>query len=265
MQGCFDELQRLLKKVKFDPARDRLWFVGDLVNRGPKSLEVLRFVRALGERAICVLGNHDLHLVAARFGGRQRPRDTFADVLEAPDCDELLDWLRRRPLIHVAGKWTLVHAGLPPQWSIDQAVEICEDASRTIASRRSDIFFRTGMYGDQPDRWSAKLNGWDRLRYVINVCTRMRLCSADGRVDVRFNGVPSDATEGMVPWFEAPGRRSAGQPILFGHWSALGKVHWRKQRVYGLDTGCVWGRKLTALRLEDRKLFAVKSRVKAGD
>jgi bis(5'-nucleosyl)-tetraphosphatase (symmetrical) len=265
VQGCFDELQRLLKKIRFDPAGDRLWFVGDLVNRGPKSLEVLRFVRGLGKRAVTVLGNHDLHLVAARLGGRPRSRDTFTDVLEGEDCDELLAWLRRRPLIHVEDEWTMVHAGLPPQWSIRQAQELCEDAARSIASSRSDKFFRDGMYGDQPDRWSPRLNGWDRLRFVINCCTRMRLCADDGRVDLRFNGALKDAPRGLEPWFEVPGRRSARGTILFGHWSALGRVHWKKARVYGLDTGCVWGRKLSALRLEDRKLFAVVSRFRGSD
>lgn len=265
MQGCFDELQRLLKKVKFDPARDRLWFCGDLVNRGPESLEVLRFVRALGKRAICVLGNHDLHLVAASLTGRTRPKDTIDQVLEAPDAAELMVWLRRRPLIHVEGEWALVHAGLPPQWSIEQAEEICADAARAIASRRADKFLAEGMYGDEPDQWQPSLRGAERLRFVINCCTRMRACTAEGRIDLAHKGPAAGTPKGLLPWFAVPGRRSARQTVLFGHWSALERVHWRKDRVYALDTGCVWGRKLTALRLEDRKLFAVKSRVTAGD
>ena len=265
MQGCFDELQRLLKKIAFDPAADRLWFVGDLVNRGPKSLSVLRYVRSLGDRAVTVLGNHDLHLVATRLGGPLKSKDTFQDILDADDCDELIDWLRSRPLIHHEKGWTLVHAGLPPQWSVNQALEICGDAARAIASRRSDKFLVDGMYGDQPDRWSAKLAGADRLRYVVNTCTRMRMVTADGRVDLRFKGEIPDAPEGLSAWFDAPGRRSAGNRIVFGHWSALGRVEWKAQKAWGLDTGCVWGRSLTALRLSDRKVCSVKSKVKAGD
>jgi bis(5'-nucleosyl)-tetraphosphatase (symmetrical) len=265
VQGCYDELQRLLKKIRFDPAADRLWFTGDLVNRGPQSLSVLRFVRGLGARAIVVLGNHDLHLVAARLGGRHRPRDTFDDVLAAPDCDALLAWLRGRPLIHAEGDHVLVHAGLPPQWSVAEAQDIGAEASRQIADRATDEFFHHHMYGNEPDRWSAALKGWDRLRFVINACTRLRTCTPDGRVDLRYSGPPGDTPDGLLPWFTVPGRRSAGVNVMFGHWSALGHVHWPEYRVYGLDTGCVWGRELTALRLEDHKLFAVKSKQRGSD
>lgn len=259
LQGCFGELQRLLKKVRFDAQRDRLWFTGDLVNRGPKSLEVLRFVRALGERAVTVLGNHDLHLVAARLTGRTRKRDTLDAVLDAPDCDELIAWLRALPLIHVEGDIVLVHAGLPPQWTVSEAVAICAQASKQIASPRGDAFFKEHMYGDRPDRWSKSLRGWDRLRFVINCCTRMRMCTPAGRVDLDYKLAALAAPKGLTPWFAAPGRRSAGATVLFGHWSTLERVHWPGHKVYGLDTGCVWGRELTALRLDDRKLFAVKS------
>ena len=265
VQGCHDELQRLLKKIRFDAASDRLWFTGDLVNRGPRSLEVLRFVHALGDRAVTVLGNHDLHLVAARARGRARGKDTFQDVLEAPDCDELLAWLRRRPLLHVEGGWAMVHAGLAPQWSLKKAQAVCGQASRLIASQRSDEFFREHMYGDAPDRWRDSLRGWERLRFVINCCTRLRVCSRAGAMELDFTGAPATAPEGTLPWFAVPARRSTAATILFGHWSTLGRVHWPRARVYGLDTGCVWGRELTALRLEDRKLFAVKSRFRGSD
>jgi bis(5'-nucleosyl)-tetraphosphatase (symmetrical) len=266
VQGCFDELQRLLKKVRFRPASDRLWFTGDLVNRGPQSLALLRFVRGLGDRAVTVLGNHDLHLVAAQLrGGPRKKKDTFADVLEAPDRDDLLGWLRRRPLIHAEGDWVLVHAGLPPQWTVADAVSICGAASRTIASPRSNPFFRKHMYGDEPDRWQPSLRGWNRLRFVINCCTRMRVCTPEGHVALGYKGPAGDTPDGLIPWFTVPGRRSANATVLFGHWSTLGRVHWPEHRAYGLDTGCVWGRQLTALRLEDRKLFAVESEFRGSD
>jgi len=265
VQGCFDELQRLLKKVRFRPETDRLWFTGDLVNRGPQSLATLRFVRGLGDRAVTVLGNHDLHLVAAQLTGRVRRKDTFRELLAAPDRDELLDWLRRRPLVHAEGDWLLVHAGLPPQWTVAEAVAIGNEASRTIASARSNRFFTRHMYGDEPDRWRPSLRGSDRLRFVINCCTRMRVCTPEGHIEFGYKGPAGDTPDGLIPWFTVPGRRTAGATVLFGHWSTLGRVHWPEHRAYGLDTGCVWGRQLTALRLGDRELFAVESRFSGSD
>jgi len=265
VQGCYDELGRLLDKLRFDPAKDRVWFTGDLVNRGPRSLKVLRLVRGLGPRAVTVLGNHDLHLVAAHARGAPRRKDTFHDVLEAPDAAELVGWLRRQPLLHVEGRWAMVHAGLAPQWSVEQAARICGAASKQIASRDSDAFFRDHMYGNEPDAWSERLRGWDRLRFVINCCTRLRTCTPEGRVSLDYKGPAGATPDGLIPWFTVPGRRSAGATVAFGHWSTLGRVHWPAHKVYGLDTGCVWGRKLTALRLEDRKLFAVDSDVHGSD
>jgi bis(5'-nucleosyl)-tetraphosphatase (symmetrical) len=265
VQGCFDELQRLLKKIRFRPDADRLWFTGDLVNRGPKSLETIRYVRGLGDRAVTVLGNHDLHMVSAYLTQRLKKKDTFQDVLEADDCDELIDWLRHLPLIHVDGPSALVHSGLPPQWTVDEAVDICAQAAKVVASKRGDAFFKDRMYGDEPARWTPGLRGSERLRFVINCCTRMRVCTPEGHVDLRYKGPPGDAPDGLIPWFTVPGRRSAKATVLFGHWSALGRVHWPEHRVYGLDTGCVWGRQLTALRLDDRTLFAVDSDVRGED
>lgn len=270
VQGCHDELQRLLDAIRFDPAADTAWFTGDLVNRGPDSLGVLRTVRGLGAAAVSVAGNHDLHLVAASLGGRPlKPRDSFQDVLAAPDAAELLAWVRRLPLVHRAeagGRdWLMVHGALAPQWSADDAVRLSTEASARLADTASDVFFREHMYGNEPDRWSESLAGWDRLRFVINACTRMRVCRADGRIDLRFNGPPEEAPAGEQPWFAAPGRRSAGVDVLFGHWSALGRVAWPEHRAYGLDTGCVWGRSLTAMRLEDGRLFSVKSRFRGSD
>lgn len=265
VQGCFDELQRLLEVLRFDPAADQLWLTGDLVNRGPASLEVLRFVRGLGDRAVTVLGNHDLHLVAAHLRGESRRQDTFHDVLGAPDRDELMAWLRSRPLLHAQDGWLMVHAGLPPQWSAAQAATIAGEVSALIAQPGSDEFFLRHMYGDLPDRWSPELEGWQRLRFVINCCTRLRVCTADGRVDLAYSGAPARAPAGLLPWFAVPARASAGTPVLFGHWSSLGQVHWPGHEAYGLDTGCVWGRQLTALRLEDRRVFAVDSRFRGSD
>jgi len=265
VQGCYDELNRLLDKIRFDPAADRLWFTGDLVNRGPRSLEVLRLVRSLGRRAVTVLGNHDLHLVAAQARGKARARDTFHDVLEADDRDELIAWLRRRPLLHVEDGYAMVHAGLPPHWSLRKAQAICTAASRLIAARKSDDFFREHMYGNAPESWRDSLRGWDRLRFVINCCTRLRVCTPAGRLELDYTGPPATAPRPARPWFALRGRRSRGATILFGHWSSLGRVHWPEHKVYGLDTGCVWGRKLTALRLDDGRLTAVKSAFAGSD
>jgi len=265
VQGCYDELRRLLEKIRFDPAADRLWFTGDLVNRGPRSLDVLRLVRGLGRRAVTVLGNHDLHLVAAQARGKARSKDTFHDVLEAPDCDELLAWLRRRPLLHVEDGYAMVHAGLPPQWSLAKAQAVCAAASRLIASRKSDEFFREHMYGNAPDTWRDALRGWDRLRFVINCCTRLRVCTGAGRLELDYTGPARTAPGSTRPWFALAARRSRRATIVFGHWSTLGRVHWPAHRVYGLDTGCVWGRKLTALRLDDRRLYAVRSDFRGSD
>lgn len=256
VQGCYDELCRLIEKLGFDPAADRLWFTGDLVNRGPHSLKVLRLVRSLGKRAVTVLGNHDLHLVSAALTGERRGRDTFQDVLAAPDRDELIGWLRRQPLLHAAEGVVMVHAGLPAAWSLPMARKYCAEAGRLIASARGEAFLRGHMYGDQPVRWSPRLRGHDRLRFIVNACTRMRVCAADGSLAPRFKGRPGQAG-GLLPWFRVPGRKTAGHTIVFGHWSLLGKVRWPRERVYGLDTGCVWGGRLTALRLDDRRLYSV--------
>ncbi|MDR3415971.1 MAG: symmetrical bis(5'-nucleosyl)-tetraphosphatase [Nevskia sp.] len=260
LQGCYDTLRRLLDRVEFDPDNDRLWLAGDLVNRGPQSLQTLRFVAGLGAAANCVLGNHDLHLLAVASGGRRGKRDTLDDVLKASDRDELLDWLRRRPLLHRFGDGgtALLHAGLPPQWDLQQAAACADEAEEILRSDDYVELFRS-MYGDQPDRWSERLNGMMRLRFIINCYTRLRYCSADGRIDFKPKGAPGTQPAGLLPWFAVPGRRSAPNTLIFGHWSTLGQVHWPEYGVYGLDTGAVWGGKLTALRLEDGALSAIDS------
>jgi bis(5'-nucleosyl)-tetraphosphatase (symmetrical) len=248
VQGCYDELQALLAELAFGE-RDQLWFVGDLVNRGPKSLEVLRFVRALGDRAVVVLGNHDLHLVT-QHEGFERPRadDTFQDVLAAADRRELVDWLRCRPLMHAANGFVLVHAGLLPQWSIGQALSLAREAERALA-RASYRDFLAHMYGNQPAKWHDELSGWDRLRVIVNAMTRLRFCTPQGEMDLRAKGVK--APQGHRAWFEL---RPEGEPtIICGHWSALGLTI--PAQLAALDSGCVWGGRLTALRLEDRRLY----------
>jgi len=249
VQGCAAELRALLRELSFSADRDELWFVGDLVNRGPRSLEALRAVRALGANAVVVLGNHDLHLLALAFGGEgPRKGDTLDEVLGARDRDELLEWLLHRPLVHFdrARGDLLVHAGLVPQWTVDQALELArevESALREDAPR----FFKQ-MYGDKPDRWSEALAGIERLRFTVNVLTRLRLCTLDGRIDLKVKGPPREARADLRPWFEIPQRASRSARIVFGHWSALGYVN--AHGVVGLDTGCVWGGSLTAFNLD---------------
>ncbi len=255
VQGCYDELRALLKEAGFREKQDRLWFVGDLVNRGPASLEVLRYVRALGERAVTVLGNHDLHLVT-QHEGFERPRkdDTFQDVLAAKDRKALVDWLRSRPMMHVEGDYAMVHAGLLPQWSLSRARELAHEVEKAL-SGNSYRDFLADMYGSMPDRWSDELGGWDRLRVIVNAMTRMRFCTADGRMEFKSKGALPPA--GYRPWFETRPKQERAS-IVCGHWSALGLK--LTARLAALDTGCVWGGALSALRLEDRALSQVPCR-----
>ncbi|HVQ61227.1 MAG TPA: symmetrical bis(5'-nucleosyl)-tetraphosphatase [Burkholderiales bacterium] len=255
IQGCFDELQALLQAFRFDRANDRLWFVGDLVNRGPASLATLRFVRELGDRAVVVLGNHDLHLLALAHGyAKARKDDTLDEVLAAPDRDELLDWLRRRPMIHAAGDTVLVHAGLLPQWDIAAAQSLAREVETELRGRRHEKFLET-LYGSRPDRWADDLSGADRLRVVVNAMTRLRFCTRDGVMEFQTKGETTQAPRGYMPWFDVPGRKSARSTIVCGHWSALGlRV---SPRLLALDSGCVWGGQLSAIRLEDRRLYQV--------
>jgi len=249
VQGCFDELEALLARIRFDSARDRLWFVGDLVNRGPKSLEVLRFVRSLGERAAVVLGNHDLHLVCFFEGfAKRRADDTFDALLAAPDAKQLIDWLRTRSLMHVEGGYAMVHAGLLPHWPIDKGALLAREVETALRAPNYRDFL-AHLYGSKPDHWDDGLSGWDRLRVIVNAMTRMRFCTNEGVMDFYAKG--SEAPEGYVPWFET---RPVNETttIVCGHWSALGLK--LTERLLALDSGCVWGGTLAALRLEDRSL-----------
>lgn len=252
LQGCLDPLKRLLEQVAFDPARDTLWFTGDLVNRGPASLETLRFVRGLGDAAITVLGNHDLHLLASAWTGTRRNKhhDTLEEVLSAPDRDELLHWLRRRPVLHHDASlgFTLVHAGLPPQWDLADAHSAATELEAVLGGE-GFVAFLEEMYGNLPNHWSPGLVGFDRLRFTVNAFTRLRFVRPDGSLDFGSKGPAERARDGLLPWFLYPGRRSTDMKIVFGHWSLLEKS--LCEGVYGIDTGCVYGGQLTALALGD--------------
>jgi bis(5'-nucleosyl)-tetraphosphatase (symmetrical) len=250
IQGCHDELRALVAQIGFKPDRDQLWFTGDLVNRGPKSVDVLRYVRALGHNAICVLGNHDLHLLALALGTRrkQKSADTLDDVLAAKDRDALLEWLLALPLVHFDAGYgdLLVHAGLVPQWNAGDAVELAREVEAALATDARNLF--DTMYGDQPDRWSDSLKPVDRLRFAINVFTRLRICTREGRIELKMKGAGGDIRPPWRAWFEHENRRSLDVRVIFGHWSARGLV--RSHGAVGLDTGCVWGGALTALDLD---------------
>lgn len=247
VQGCHDELRALLSSLKFSADRDRLWFVGDLVNRGPQSLETLRLVRALGDNAITVLGNHDLHLLAVMHGTRSKRRsDTLDAVLAAPDRQALAEWLLARPLAHSEAGDLLVHAGVVPQWTVATTLGLAREVEAALQRDPRRLFER--MYGNSPDTWSATLEGMERLRFAINVLTRMRVCTADGRIDLTLKGEPPPPPSPLRPWFTFAGRATRGSRVIFGHWSALGLV--LQPGVLGLDSGCVWGGALTAFNLD---------------
>ncbi|CAG7856928.1 bis(5'-nucleosyl)-tetraphosphatase (symmetrical) [biofilm metagenome] len=250
IQGCFDQLRRLLDAIKFNEHDDKLWFVGDLVNRGPKSLETLRFIKNLGNAAVVVLGNHDLHLLAAACEPiAENSKKALTQILLAPDREALINWLRHRPLFHYDGKFALVHAGLPPQWDIDYATALAREVETVLQGNHYPILMKA-MYGDKPDVWSPGLVGMDRLRFIINSFTRMRYCDKDGRLDLIHNGPPGSQPKHLMPWFNVPGRKSAALRIVFGHWSSLG--YFEGNNCYAVDTGCLWGGQLTALRLMDK-------------
>jgi bis(5'-nucleosyl)-tetraphosphatase (symmetrical) len=250
VQGCFHKLMELLSVINFDKNKDQLWFSGDLVNRGKNSLEVLRFVRCLGDSAVTVLGNHDFHLIALAYGvNRHKKDDTIEDVLNAPDRDELIGWLKSRPLMHhdpFAG-YSLIHAGLPPQWNITKARQCASEVEEVLRSPQCHELLHN-LFSNQPTKWSEDLKGWERLRFIVNCFTRLRYCDSSGAVEMECKGPPGAQPSQYVPWFEVPERKSRGEKIIFGHWATLG-FH-TDTDVFGLDTGCVWGGALTAFRLD---------------
>jgi len=252
VQGCAGALRALLARPELSRPDACIWFAGDLVNRGPDSLGALRLIRSLGGRARAILGNHDLHLLAVVAGVRKQGKsDTFQDILEAPDRDELIDWLRRRPLMVRDCGHVMVHAGILPAWTLDQAQSLAQEIETAL---RQDDWHQAvhDLYGEKPLQWDDALRGPERMRVIVNALTRMRVCHADGSMDFHHKGGP-DAGDGLRPWFDLPGRRDPGEPVVFGHWSALG-LNIRPDSIC-LDTGCVWGRSLTALRLRDHQLI----------
>ncbi|MFZ0219141.1 MAG: symmetrical bis(5'-nucleosyl)-tetraphosphatase [Candidatus Aquirickettsiella sp.] len=256
IQGCFDSLLRLLDKINFDAHYDTLWFTGDLVNRGPKSLEVLRFVKKL-KNTFVVLGNHDLHLLSVVYSGVSLdPNSTLQDILKAPDKDELCTWLRHRSLLHHDANlgYTLVHAGFPPQWDLNKAIT-CAEEVETLLKGEHYIDFLKNMYGNEPQHWSDSLKGWERLRCITNCLTRLRFCDIKGNLEWTTKGI-NTVSDNYFPWFKLPNRRSKDLNILFGHWAAL-QGYTNEPNVYALDTGCVWGRCLTAMCLEDKTRISI--------
>jgi bis(5'-nucleosyl)-tetraphosphatase (symmetrical) len=255
LQGCFFSFKDLLKKIQFNPAHDRLWFVGDLINRGPGSLDVMRWMFEHQSSVVTVLGNHDLHtlVVAEGFVSAHRS-DTIQSLLDAPDATELLGWLRQQPLVHFEHGYLMVHAGLLPDWTVDQAMALGAEVKLALQAPNYREFLKH-MYGNDPKCWDDGLTGWDRLRVITNAMTRLRICSTKGEMEFKFKGELENIPNGYQPWFDLTQRASVNTPIVFGHWSALGLQH--KNNVYSLDTGCLWGGQLSAMRLEDRQIFQV--------
>jgi bis(5'-nucleosyl)-tetraphosphatase (symmetrical) len=251
IQGCDDALERLLATIDFSPSRDRLYVLGDLVNRGPGSLATLRRLRDLGAAATCVLGNHDWHLLAVAAGVRPRHRgDTIDDILDAPDREAWLEWLRQRRMAVYDQGWLMLHAGVVPQWDVATTLGLAGDLEAALRERPRRAFLES-MFGNEPSRWSDALAGDERLRFTLNTLTRARFVAADGTLEFATKDGAEAAPPGFQPWFDVPGRKTAGTPIAFGHWSSLGLVD--RPDLLGIDTGCVWGEKLTAVRIDGER------------
>jgi len=254
IQGCYDQLRQLLDQIEFNPDKDKLWFAGDLVNRGPDSLKVLRFIKGLGSRAITVLGNHDLHLLALseHVDKHKDPKHTLDPILAAPDREELLHWLRHRPLMHHSKKrrFSIIHAGLPPQWDIPTALECAAELETVLQGDRFHDYCQK-MYGNLPERWDSGLEGMERLRFITNAFTRLRYCTADGSLSLKESVAPGSQDPSLTPWYAMPQRASKNDRILFGHWSTLN--YGEHDNTWSLDSGCLWGGELTALRIRKKK------------
>ena len=248
VQGCYDSLLRLLDRLKFSESSDKLWFCGDIVNRGGQSLETLRFIKKLGDSAVVVLGNHDLHLLAASHGVRKSSKgDTLGEILDAPDRVDLISWLRHRPLALQAEGWLCVHAGVVPQWTLATTLQMASEVERQLRSAEWADFLKV-MYGNEPARWDEALAGNARLRFAVNVFTRIRFVDAQGSMDFTSKDASVGPPAGHTAWFDAPNRQTQGVPIAFGHWSTLGLV--QRPDLLALDTGCVWGGQLSAARVD---------------
>ncbi|MCL2022646.1 MAG: symmetrical bis(5'-nucleosyl)-tetraphosphatase [Betaproteobacteria bacterium] len=259
IQGCFATFLRLLAAIDFNPERDRLWLTGDLVNRGPSSLKTLRYVKSLGDAVVTVLGNHDLYLLRIAEGAwvKRSRDDTLQEVLDAPDREELLAWLRHQSLCHVEGDYCLVHAGLLPEWGVKKARALAGEVEAVLQGDDYQAFL-SRLWGSEPNAWSNDLEGIERLRVIVNAMTRMRFCTLKGEMNFVAKGGLDSAPEGCMPWFSLPGRKSAKKILITGHWSALGLVN--SPSLLALDTGCLWGGTLTAVCLEDRKVFQVENK-----
>ena len=258
IQGCFFALEKLLEVIHFDPTTDVLWFTGDLVNRGPQSLETLRFVRQLGKHQQMVLGNHDLHLLACAHGAHAGwPDDTLDPILQAKDRDELIDWLLHQPLLHHDEllNFTMIHAGLAPDWDLIRAKKLAHEVEAILQSDQRSEFFQH-LYGNTPTHWEESLTGWDRIRCIVNFFTRARFCHPDGALELHTKENMRENTTDLIPWFKIPNRKSASLKLIFGHWAALGGVT-NTPNTFALDTGCIWGYALTAMRLSDGERFSV--------
>lgn len=258
IQGCYRHLQTLLTAINFNPNYDQLWFAGDLVNRGPDSLQTLRFIKNLARPPVIVLGNHDLHLLAVVYANAPlNQKDTLTDIMHAPDCEALCQWLRQQKMLHhdPALGYAMVHAGIPPQWDLAAAQEHAHEVEQALRAENY-VEFLKNLYGNSPASWHPQLKGWERLRYITNSLTRMRFCDEDGRLELTIKGGANKAPNGYGPWFTAAHRRNQNTPILFGHWSAL-QGQTDAKNVYPLDEGCIWGGCLAAMRLDDGKRFSI--------
>ena len=264
IQGCYSELQNLLNEINFDERRDELWFAGDLVNKGPKSLQTLRFIKALGVNAKITLGNHDLHLLAvAKNIQPLLKKDTIQEILAADDVEELIDWLKSRPLLITDDNlnFTMVHAGLPPQWSLENAKEFAKECELILQSEKINKLLAE-MYGDTPNIWVNSLQDYAKQRFIINCFTRIRFCNSDGMLDFDTKVAPGKQNTSLIPWYSLPNRKTKDNKIIFGHWSTVhigNEKNFKQYNVYPIDTGCLWGGRLTAMRLEDEKVFSVPS------
>ena len=264
IQGCYSELQNLLNEINFDERKDELWFTGDLVNKGPKSLQTLRFVKALGVNAKITLGNHDLRLLAvAKNIQSLLKKDTIQEILAADDVKELIDWLKSRPLLITDDNlnFTMVHAGLPPQWSLENAKEFAKEYELILQGEKINKLLAE-MYGDTPNIWSDSLQDYAKQRFIINCFTRIRFCNSDGILDFDVKVAPGKQNTSLIPWYSLPNRKTKDNKIIFGHWSTVhigNEKNFKQYNVYPIDTGCVWGGCLTAMRLEDEKVFSVPS------
>ncbi|QXI28009.1 symmetrical bis(5'-nucleosyl)-tetraphosphatase [Pseudomonas vanderleydeniana] len=266
LQGCLEPLKCLLERVRFDPASDRLWLVGDLVNRGPQSLETLRYLYRLRDSLVCVLGNHDLHLLAAAQNAeRLKKSDTLREILAAPDAPELLGWLRQQKLLHhdAERNVALVHAGIPPQWSLKKALKLAAEVEAALRDDQQYPAFLAGMYGNEPNKWDGDLEGVARLRVITNYFTRMRFCTAEGKLDLKGKEGADTAPAGYAPWFSFKERRTHGLKIIFGHWAAL-EGECDEPDIFALDTGCVWGGAMTLMNIDTGERLGCKCDSQGG-